>query len=162
MLEKQHQANIFLKWKPNWINLPGLDVVWFPNPGSPLVSRVSRGFAVSAVSGASAVFRVFKIYDPQTLWHDLSTWARCGLVSQTRFSYGFSTLNACCCCWCFGCFQNFCWSFSQYISHILRMYNVLHQDLDTIADVPAVFFIFVTFDICHETQLTNKNSKACK
>ena len=61
MQEKQHQADIFSKWKSNWTNLPGLDVVWFPNPRSPLVSRMSRGVAVS---GASAVFRVFKIYDP--------------------------------------------------------------------------------------------------
>ena len=35
--------------------LPGLDVVWFPNPGSPLVSRLSRLVAVSA---ASVVFKV--------------------------------------------------------------------------------------------------------
>ena len=71
MLEKKHQANTFSKWQPNWINLPGFDVVWFPNPGSPLVSRMSRGVAVSAVSGASVVFRVFKIYDPETYLPEL-------------------------------------------------------------------------------------------
>ena len=41
-------------------NLPGLDVVWFSNPGSPLVSGMSRGVAVSAASGASVVFKVYE------------------------------------------------------------------------------------------------------
>ena len=35
--------------------LPGLDVVWFPNPGSPLVSLLSR---LVVVSVASVVFRL--------------------------------------------------------------------------------------------------------
>ena len=28
------------------------------------------------------------------------------------------------------------------------------------ADFPAVFFIIFVFDICHETQLTNTNTKS--
>ena len=44
----------------DWTNPPGLDVVWFPNSGSPLVSGMSRCVVVSAVSGASAVFKVFE------------------------------------------------------------------------------------------------------
>ena len=40
-----------------------LDLVWFPNPGSALVSRMSRGVAVS---GPFVDFRVYEIYDPET------------------------------------------------------------------------------------------------
>ena len=35
-------------------------MVWFPNPGSPLVSRMSRGVAVSAASGGSVVVKVYR------------------------------------------------------------------------------------------------------
>ena len=35
-------------------------MVWFPNPVSPLVSGMSRGVEVSAVSGAFVVFKVYK------------------------------------------------------------------------------------------------------
>ena len=43
--------------KTNWTNLPGLDVVWFSNPGSALVTRMSRVVAVSAVSGVAVDFK---------------------------------------------------------------------------------------------------------
>ena len=36
-------------------NLPGLDVVWFPKPGSPMVSRLSM---LVVVAGASVVSRI--------------------------------------------------------------------------------------------------------
>ena len=54
--------------KPNWTNLPGLNVVWFSNPGSALVTRMSRVVAVSAVSGVAVDFKFFfvEIYDPET------------------------------------------------------------------------------------------------
>ena len=35
----------------------------------------------------------------------------------------------------------------------------MYQDLDTISDFPSVFLIFVTYDICHEKELTNTNFK---
>ena len=85
-------------------------MVWSPNPGSPLLSGLSR---VVVVSAASVVFTVSADID-------------------------------------------------IYRSLVLRMCNVWDQDLDTIAYLPAVLIIFVTFEICHETQLTNTNSKECK
>ena len=150
MLEKQHQVDIFLKWKPNWTNLPGLDVVWFPIPGSPLASRMSRGVAVSAVSGASAVFRVFKTYDPQTWWHDLSTWARCCMVSQPRFSSGFSALKACCCFCCFCCVQGFYWHFCPWFveDDTCKHADILLKvDLSTFSQ-PRLCFSFQALKSC--------------
>ena len=76
-------------------------------------------------------------------WVDLSTWARCGLVSQPRVSFGFSALKVC----CFKCVQGLCWHFCP------RMCNVLDQDLETIADVPAVFFVLLIFVMKHNWQI---------
>ena len=53
-------------------------------------------------------------------------------------------------------------SAASVVFGVSAMCNVLDQNLDTIADFPAVFVIFATFDICYETQLTNTNSEACK
>jgi len=66
---------------------PGLDVVWFSNPGSALVTRMSRVVAVSAVSGVAGLDVVWL----PNLGSALVSWlSRLVVVSAASVVFGVS------------------------------------------------------------------------